>query len=102
MHFLAPKMELLTVVGLKNEELVPASSSTFSATVKWEKPLFTQSNVTHYIYRTTKEIKGQIERRSIGLDSENITVSSFFVADSKLITFFLRIRPYLSLIVSIF
>ena len=81
-------MELLAVVGLKHEELVPTSSSTFSATVKWEKPLFTQSNVTHYIYRTTKAIKGQMERTSIGLDIQNITVSSGFVAESKLTTFF--------------
>ncbi|CAH3167645.1 unnamed protein product [Porites lobata] len=74
-------MELLAVVGLKHEELVPTSSSTFSATVKWEKPLFTQSNVTHYIYRTTKAIKGQMERRSIGLDIQNITTETSVTID---------------------
>ena len=78
--YLAPRAELLTVLGLKNEELVPSSSTSFSTVVKWEKPLFTLSNVSYYVYGTTEEIKGQMKRRAIRLNNENTTVSYFFVA----------------------
>ena len=78
--YLAPRAELLAVRGLKNEELVPSSSTSFSTVVKWEKPLFTLSNVSYYVYGTTEEIKGQMKRRAIRLNNENTTVSYFFVA----------------------
>ena len=78
--YLAPSAELLTVLGLKNEELVPSSSTSFSTVVKWEKPLFTQSNVSYYVLGATKEIKGKMKRRAIHLNNENTTVGYFFVA----------------------
>ena len=77
---LAPRAELLKVVGLKNEQLVPGSSTSFSTIVKWEKPLFTQSNISYYVYNTAKEMKGEMKRLiAIGLDNENTTVSYFLL-----------------------
>ncbi|XP_073234339.1 uncharacterized protein [Porites lutea] len=77
----APRAELLTVLGLKNEELVPSSSTSFSTVVKWEKPLFTLSNVSYYVYGTTEEIKGQMKRRAIRLNNENTTTETSVIID---------------------
>ena len=77
---LAPRAELLKVVGLKNEELVPGSSNSFSSIIRWEKPLFTQSSISYYVYNAAKEMKGGMKRlTAIGLDNENITVSCFLL-----------------------
>ena len=77
---LAPRAELLKVVGLKNEQLVPGSSTSFSTIVRWEKPLFTQSSISYYVYNAAKEMKGEMKRlTAIGLDHQNTTVSYFLL-----------------------
>ena len=69
----------MKVVGLKNEELVPSYSNSFRTIVRWKKPLFTQSNVSYYVYSTTKRRKRQRERRASGPYIENTTVSYFLL-----------------------
>ena len=77
---LAPRAELLKVVGLKNKQLVPGSFTSFSAIVRWEKPLFTQSSISYYVYNAAKEMKGEMKRLiAIGLDYQNTTVSYFLL-----------------------
>ncbi|XP_073250033.1 uncharacterized protein [Porites lutea] len=78
---LAPRAELLKVVGLKNEELVPSYSTSFRTIVRWKKPLFTQSNVSYYVYSTSKKRKGQRERRASGPYLENTTTETSVVKD---------------------
>jgi len=67
----APRGELLKVVGLKHVEIVPSYNDSFRTTVKWQKPLFTHSVVTHYIYKTTK--KNEVQRRAIDFDTKFTT-----------------------------
>lgn len=62
------------MVGLKHDEIVPSHNDSFRTTVKWQKPLFTHSVVTHFTYKTTK--KSEVERRAIDFDTEFTTVSS--------------------------
>ena len=55
MNFPEPKEELVKVMGLKFDRLVPGDNNTFGTTVMWEKPLFTHSEVKHYRYKVMSE-----------------------------------------------
>ena len=59
--------------GLRHDEIVPSYNDSFRTTVKWQKPLFTHSVVTHYIYKTTK--KSEAKGRAIDFDTVFTTVS---------------------------
>ena len=72
-------MELVKVVGLKHNGLVPSSQGSFRTTVSWQKPLFDHSAVRHYSYRISNtSVKGtdrKIRRRAIDFNTDFTTVS---------------------------
>ncbi|XP_078349309.1 uncharacterized protein LOC144634272 [Oculina patagonica] len=68
----APREELLKVVGLSHDELVPTSDGSFRTKVSWQKPLFNHSAVSHYSYKITNSTQksvGKMRRRAIDFDA---------------------------------
>ena len=51
------------MVGLKYDKLVSGPNNTFGATLRWEKPLFTHSEVKHYIYKVMSANVPPVRRR---------------------------------------
>lgn len=71
----APRGELLTVVGMQHDKLLPSSNNSFQTTVQWQKPLFKYSAVSYYRYKTTRKTEGPFHRRAIDFNTEFNTVS---------------------------
>jgi len=67
-----PREELLKVVGLSHDALVPSSNELFGTKVSWQKPLFNHSAVNHYSYKITngtdKLVRNKV-RRAIDLNT---------------------------------
>ena len=71
-----PKEELVKVMGLKYDGLVPGDNNTFGTTVRWEKPLFTHSEVKHYRYKVmSTSALPQRRKRTIQINIAIETVS---------------------------
>ncbi len=80
--FTAPREELLKVVGLSHDELVPTSDGSFRTKVSWQKPLFNHSAVSHYSYKITNSTQksvGKMRRRAIDFDAVFTTVSDILL-----------------------
>ncbi|XP_022807366.1 uncharacterized protein LOC111344407, partial [Stylophora pistillata] len=71
-----PRTDLVKVVGLSRNELMPSSDESFRTTVFWQKPLFNHSVVQYYRYRisnTSSETVGKKKRRAIDLNTDLTT-----------------------------
>ncbi|KAJ7358888.1 hypothetical protein OS493_020726 [Desmophyllum pertusum] len=72
----APRGELLTVVGMMHNKLVPSSNGSFRTNVVWQKPRFNHSAVSHYSYKITNtkgKTGGKINRRAIDFNKDFTT-----------------------------
>lgn len=76
-YSLEPKEELVKVMRLKYDGLVPGDNNTFGTTVRWDKPLFTHSEVKHYRYKVmSTSALPQRRKRTIQLNMAIETVSN--------------------------
>ncbi|XP_022799052.1 platelet-derived growth factor receptor alpha-like [Stylophora pistillata] len=76
-----PREELVQVNGLKYDEIFPTAKNTFRTTVSWEKPLFTHSDVKHYIYKLTAKNLPLRKRRETLLNTETTTTGTNVTID---------------------
>lgn len=79
-----PRTDLVKVVGLRRNELLPSSDESFRTTVFWQKPLFNHSVVQYYRYRisnTSSETVGKKKRRAIDLNTDLTTQSNNVTID---------------------
>ncbi|XP_073248537.1 receptor-type tyrosine-protein kinase FLT3-like [Porites lutea] len=77
----APRGELLKVTELRHDEIVPTSTSSFRTTVRWQKPVFKYSNVSHYKYKIVKKKEKEIQRRAISFNTVNTTTETNVLVD---------------------
>ncbi|PFX14744.1 Vascular endothelial growth factor receptor 2 [Stylophora pistillata] len=79
-----PRTDLVKVIGLRHNELMPSSDESFRMTVFWQKPLFNHSVVQYYRYRisnTSSETVGKKKRRAIDLNTDLTTESNNVTID---------------------
>lgn len=64
------------MIGLQYDKPVSGPDNTFGATLRWEKPLFTHSEVKHYVYRVmSANAPSARRRRDTNLNTGIETVS---------------------------
>ena len=103
--FTGPREELLKVVGLSHDALVPSSNELFRTKVSWQKPLFNHSEVSYYSFKITngtERIVGNVQRRAIDFNTVSTTVRCwvFFLTFHMLIHLYINCINYINYLTS--
>ena len=69
-----PNEELVKVLRLTFDELKAGVNDTFSATIRWRKPLFKHSAVKHYLYKVLDTTQ-QRPKRDTGLQTVSLFIN---------------------------